>query len=344
MNIFFSNRYDLYYVVENANWSTDWDGKNITQTVNKLNVIRCKITSTHIGLRNKIIHFGSVSTFINKKGIKSVHKSNKVILTWFHIALDDARLAFIPKLNEQTMIVHTSAIITKNKLISLGLNESHVVVVPLGVDLEYFTPISEHQKMINRNLLGIPQDVLVVGSFQKDGNGWGDGISPKLIKGPDIFCDVIEKLSKKYSLHVLLTGPARGYVKNRLAVANIPFSHSFLSNFYNIIPFYQSLDLYLVCSRAEGGPKAILESIACGVPVVSTRVGMASEIIENGKNGYVVDEVDSDYIYEKADLLLSNEYLRKEISRNGIEKIKKYDLTHIANLYWEKIYFPIHKK
>src|SRR5262249_45386977 len=52
---------------------------------------------------------------------------------------------------------------------------------------------------------------------------------------------------------------------------------------------YHALDLCLVTSRQEGGPKAVLEAMASGVPVVSTRVGQAPEVLEHGRSGYLAD-------------------------------------------------------
>ena len=47
-------------------------------------------------------------------------------------------------------------------------------------------------------------------------------MNPKLIKGPDVFCDVIERLAKDLPVHVLLSGPSRGYVKARLTKLTFP--------------------------------------------------------------------------------------------------------------------------
>lgn len=344
LNIFFSRKYKLFYIVENANWSTDWDGKNITNNLNKMDFIKSKISSTHLGLRNKIIHFGSTSTFIKKDGFKNVHKSNKVVLTWFHIAPDDGRVKFIPLLNKETIVVHTSSKITKDKLVQYGLKESHIVVIPLGVDLDNFKSLNEEEKKIKRKIFNVPENVFTIGSFQKDGDGWGDGKIPKLVKGPDIFCDVVERLAKKYPIYVVLTGPARGFVIERLNSMNIPFSHTYLNNFYDLIPYYQILDLYLICSREEGGPKALIESMACGIPIVTTRVGMVPEVIEDGKDGFISDEINTEKIFEKASILLSDSVLSRQISKNALEKIKNYNLVDVTRLYWEKIYLPIIKK
>ena len=143
--------------------------------------------------------------------------------------------------------------------------------------------------------LGIPQSAFVVGSFQKDGVGWGDGMEPKLIKGPDIFVETMKRLKKDIpELFVLLSGPARGFVKKGLDEAGIPYWHGYLKAYPDIATLFQALDLYVVASRQEGGPKAILESMSSGVPLVTTRVGQAMDLVKHGENAFMVGVVDVD--------------------------------------------------
>lgn len=52
---------------------------------------------------------------------------------------------------------------------------------------------------------------------------------------------------------------------------------------------FAALDLYIVASRQEGGPKAVLESMASGVPLVTTRVGQAMDIVKHGVNAWMTD-------------------------------------------------------
>lgn len=56
-----------------------------------------------------------------------------------------------------------------------------------------------------------------------------------------------------------------------------------------MVPFYQGLDACICTSRVEGGPHSLLEASACGVPVISTRVGIAPELIDHGVNGLLVE-------------------------------------------------------
>jgi len=52
--------------------------------------------------------------------------------------------------------------------------------------------------------------------------------------------------------------------------------------------FYRACHCYVCCSRSEGNPLPLLEAASCGLPVLSTDVGVAPEIIEEGRNGRIV--------------------------------------------------------
>jgi glycosyltransferase involved in cell wall biosynthesis len=128
-------------------------------------------------------------------------------------------------------------------------------------------------------LLGLQQEAFYVGSFQRDTEG-KDLVSPKLEKGPDRFCDAVETLQRNGKNPTpLLGGWRRQYVTNRLTAANIPFVYKELPEASVISWMYAACDLYVVGSRYEGGPQAIFECANMKVPIVSTDVGAASEIL-----------------------------------------------------------------
>ena len=76
-------------------------------------------------------------------------------------------------------------------------------------------------------------------------------------------------------------------MKDGLKAMNVPFVHKYIEQYTDIPNYYYALDLYLVTSREEGGPMGLLESMASGIPVVSTNVGMAKDLIEDEVNGYI---------------------------------------------------------
>jgi len=333
----------LCYVIESADWSIKWDGKYITKYLNSQKLLKAKTTTTYKGIRNQIIHFGSRNLFLSDAW-GMVDSSNKIVFTWFHGTEKDknpenlAMIMALPEASKKANIVHTSCTISKENLIRWGVPEKKIVVVPLGVDLGIFKPVSEAQKDIIRKELGLPQDKVIIGSFQKDGVGWGEGLEPKWVKGPDIFVNVISNISRDHDIFVLLTGPARGYVKKELARIGVPYKHFFLKNYLEIPKYYHVLDLYLVTSRAEGGPKAILESMATGVPLVATEVGMAPDIIRNGHNGLLVEVEDEMALAEKAGTLILDRTLANRLSNNALNTVTNYSWENIAKQYYEMVY------
>jgi glycosyltransferase involved in cell wall biosynthesis len=327
----------LVLITEAVNWSISDDCQNIKNHLKSVLDVRIAITPR--GCRNKIVHFASENMLIGRKGLKYKSKRNKIVLTWFHISQNDEyRIKNIPLLNMHVDMVHTACNITKEKLIKNGLDEKKVAVIPLGVDLKIFFPASRDEKAKLRKKLDLPEDKILIGSFQKDGNGWGEGREPKLIKGPDIFCDVVERLNQKYPIHVVLTGPARGYVKKRLDTAGIPYTHNYVEHYSDTAEYFRTLDLYLVGSREEGGPKAILEAMASGVPLVSTKVGMVPDVLQDGTNGFVTEVEDVDTLFGKTSKLLEDEALRDFIVANALATVKNYEISYTVKQYYDKIY------
>ena len=127
--------------------------------------------------------------------------------------------------------------------------------------------------------LKLPQNDFIIGSFQRDTEGH-DLISPKLEKGPDLFCDYIESVVSKYpNLHVLLGGWRRQYVINRLSRLNVPYTYFERPTLEVVRKMYRSLDLYVVSARCEGGPQALIETGLMGVPCISRDVGIAQQVL-----------------------------------------------------------------
>ena len=143
---------------------------------------------------------------------------------------------------------------------------------------------TRHAPPRRRRELGLPESAFVVGSFQKDGVGWGDGLEPKLIKGPDVLLDVAERLAREVPELRRPAHRACARVRRRRArAARRPVQHALLPDLDAVARAYRAIDLCLVTSRDEGGPKAVLESMATGVPLVTTRVGQAADLVRDGR-------------------------------------------------------------
>ena len=137
------------------------------------------------------------------------------------------------------------------------LTSKPIEIAPFWVNSDIFFEIENKQTL--REKYNIAVDKFVIGSFQRDTEGH-DLKSPKLEKGPDIFCDVVEHLhSKNKNIQVLLAGWRRQYVINRLETAGIKYYYYEFCDFETLNELYNCLDLYIVSSRCEGGPQAIVE-------------------------------------------------------------------------------------
>ena len=200
-----------------------------------------------------------------------------------------------------------------------------VIVAPYWIDLQMFRPINPELRRQIKTRLGLPTDCYILGSFQRDTEA--DGRSPKLEKGPDIFADVIERLGYN-KIFVLLAGPRRDYLEQRLKRANIEY-RSLGQVAYNSMPeLYGAIDCYLVTSRMEGGPQAILECMATMTPIYSTPVGIANllepDAIMHTTNGFI--------------RALKNVY--PELLERHLEKIRHYGCERVVP-YYENLFSKI---
>lgn len=154
---------------------------------------------------------------------------------------------------------------------------SPILRMPYWLDLKEFPFYSGQERQLLRQKFGLPEDKIVIGSFQRDTEG-KDLKSPKLVKGPDILCNVIRRLPKE-KVFVALAGPRRQYVEGRLNEMGVDYKNFGSLPHDEVAKLYGAIDYYLVTSRLEGGPQAILESMATGTKLYSTKVGV-SDLLE----------------------------------------------------------------
>ncbi len=336
----------VQFVVERADWAIRWVGEHVRDEINAItpgSVETTVVPQKHV---RRIVHFGSQYMWLSWG--RHMSRSNHYVTSFFHGKLGDGPevashidrfLASIPALAK----VVTGAGLIERRLLDWGVPREKVVRIPIGVDTQAFAPPDLQQRMAARQQFGIPQHALVVGSFQKDGQGWGDGLQPKLIKGPDIYVEVMARM-KSSGLPVMgfLTGPARGYVKEGLARHGIPFVHTYAQNHLDLVSCYQALDMYLVTSREEGGPMGLMESMASAVPVISTPVGMAPDLIRDGETGGLAVECSADAMIAKTlSMLQLSSVASQRLRKEAREAVKVADWSVVGRDHWSKVYQPL---
>lgn len=170
----------------------------------------------------------------------------------------------------------------------LGLS---VVQAPYAVDPGIFHPLPSVDRMKIRRELGLSEDDFVVGNFHRDSLEKNIAL-PKAQKGPDVFAEIVDRARREVpSLKVLLAGPRRHWMRAELKKRGILFvfagklleTDDFSVNVQSrteLNRLYSALDCTLISSRWEGGPYSALESLLAGRPVISTRVGMAADLLD----------------------------------------------------------------
>lgn len=173
-----------------------------------------------------------------------------------------------------------------------------IYVSPFWINNKIWFPISENKDL--KSKFSIPSDAYIVGSFQRDTEG-KDGISPKLSKGPDQLFEVIKAISEQKNLFVILAGHRRTYLINLLEENNVPYKYYERVDQASLNELYNCLDLYIVSSRVEGGPQAIFECALSKTPIISTDVGVASEILSKNSifdmNNFAMAKPDIEVAY-----------------------------------------------
>jgi len=215
------------------------------------------------------------------KNIKKKYlRDKKVVCSIYHIEEKDFEHKQIKEFNKRDSFVdfyHVISLKTKKELEKL--TDKEIIYIPFWSDQNTWFKIDDKDKL--RNKYGLPLDAYIIGSFQRDTEG-SDLKSPKLIKGPDRLIQIIESKNKEFNkVIILLSGKRRQYVINELENLNINYKYFEMVNTDQLNELYNCLDLYVVASRIEGGPQAIIECALSKTPIISTDVGVASEFLHS---------------------------------------------------------------
>ncbi len=294
----------LFVAGDGNRWAVDDDARSLARIAEGLGI--------RVGAESWIASVERQSVFHTSQfallGQRFERRGNRLGVAYLHgrpgtpgMPEFDTCSATLRRRHEEIDRIQVSNRAMEEVVLSSGIAPGKVFRIPIGVDLHRFRPRDAEARAAARRELGLPASAFVAGSFQKDGVGWGDGLEPKPIKGPDVLVAAAALLHERVpELVVLLTGPARGYVRAELERLGVPHRHVLLEDAAAVARAYRAVDVCLVTSRDEGGLKAVLEAMATGVPVVSTRVGQAADLVRHGENGWLAEIGDGEAVAELA--------------------------------------------
>jgi glycosyltransferase involved in cell wall biosynthesis len=290
----------LFVARDAAGWVLDYEARQLERTVQRLGIELGPVGWATDVDGQSIFHLSQFTLLLDD----FERRENRLGVAYFHgrpgtpgMPEFDTCFETMRRRHPEIDRVQVTNRAMEELVLETGIAPEKVHRIPIGIDVETFPLVGVAARAAARAALGLPETAFVAGSFQKDGVGWGDGLEPKLIKGPDVLLAAAERLRERIpELAFLLTGPSRGYVKEGLERLGVPYRHVLLPDIDALAQAYHAIDVCLVTSRDEGGPRAVLEAMSTGVPLVTTKVGQGADLVRHGENGWMVSVEDAEGI------------------------------------------------
>lgn len=198
---------------------------------------------------------------------------------------------------------YTSSTLLKKAYQELDINKYPSMVITDGIDTKLFKPKKDRFKNIKNRTLSIGW----VGNSKWNGEYDHKGLNT-------IIKPAVEELIKE------------GYdIKLHLADSNVK-----LRAREEMPEYYNEIDLYVCCSISEGTPNPILESFACGIPVITTDVGIVRDLFGPKQIKYIMKERSKEELKKKIITFINNLDQVEELEKENLKQIKKWSWKYKA--------------
>jgi len=216
----------------------------------------------------------------------------------------------------------------RKDLYSLALPKRLIRIIPNSVDAGDFAFCGQDKNAIRR-VLGIPQNASVlifVGTISREKGVYG------LVEAFEILAE------QQPRLHLVMLGNGPDLPRlQEMAASRLGLSRVRLVGqvpHTDVPNWLAASDVFVFPSYHEGMPNAVLETMACGLPVVATSVGGIPEVIQNGMTGLLVAPKDVDALVDATRLLSRDSGLRKELGEKARQHMVEHFLwdQHVADV------------
>jgi glycosyltransferase involved in cell wall biosynthesis len=151
--------------------------------------------------------------------------------------------------------------------------------------------------------------------------------------------EAFSKISQKYNtIRMIIAGgdgnateELKRYVEQLNLTKRITFFGEYNHN--SLLKLQQSSNIFLFPSLNEGMSNSMLEAMASGLPVIMTPTGGAQELVEEGKNGFLVGFRDAEDIAKKLEMLIQDKDLCKEMGRESRRRAQTLSWSSVALEY-----------
>lgn len=148
---------------------------------------------------------------------------------------------------------------------------------------------------------------------------------------------VVEKKFPEYQLVIYGNGNYRKELEAHVKELGLEHKIFLPGSFSDLYERIKTASLFVLSSNYEGMPNALIEAMCLGLPVISTKVSGATDLIQHQKNGLLVSVGSEDELSEAMVLLLSNDQLREQMAFEAEKISKKLDPNEILKQWLEII-------
>ena len=198
-------------------------------------------------------------------------------------------------------------------LIKAGVPKSKIIHIPaIYVDLNIFKSMD----------LPKEYDLIFVGRLESN-------------KGINLFIEAVKQLNVKAL--IVGDGPLKGSIKLKIEKWKLKIDvYGWAKDSKEIAELLNKSKVLVMPSYNEGGPRVVVEAMACGVPVLATPVGIVPDLLKNGSGGEII-AWEADDIAQKASKLLDDLNKYQAYSRSGQEIAKQFEKKETIKNYAEKL-------
>lgn len=215
----------------------------------------------------------------------------------------------------------------KRELLQAGFSKEKIELIPNGVDIERFSPVTKSVKKMLREELKLPDGNIVIYTGRLESG-----------KGLEILLNSWREVSNQFpKAYLVIIG--EGSLIHELMQMNRSSAGGqvyFLGKTDGISRYVQAADIFVLPSLAEGLSNALLEAMSCGLAVVATNIGGTREIIIDNDNGLLVEPGNALELSKKISSLLPDESEIERLGRKARKTIEdNYRIELVAQRYVE---------
>src|SRR3989338_3979250 len=198
-------------------------------------------------------------------------------------------------------------------LVRAGVPKEKIIYVPaFYIDLDIF------------KLMGLDKeyDLIFVGRLEKN-------------KGINLFLEAVKKLNCK----AVIVGDGSLANDVKLEIGNWKLKidmHGWAKDSQEVAGLINKSRVLVMPSYNEGGPRVVVEAMACGVPILATPVGIVPDLLKNGLGGEII-AWDADDIARRVSKLLEDHRGYQKYSQSGLEMAKQFERKTAIKNYYESI-------